>query len=57
MLKSLNDLFAPYTVQVSEVLEIWKYYKHQTNVLPEKPTEVQEIKDMIKQVLQEIKRK
>ncbi|WP_118975755.1 XRE family transcriptional regulator [Taibaiella koreensis] len=57
LLKSLNDLFAPYTVQISEVLEIWKYYKHQTNVLPEKPTEVQEIKVMIDQVLQELKKK
>jgi transcriptional regulator with XRE-family HTH domain len=51
LMESLNDIYPPYTVEAGGVLEIWKYYKHQTNVLPDKETdlrvvlkEVQEIK-------------
>lgn len=43
LLKSLNDLYLAYTVEPGGVLEIWKYYKHQTNVLPEKDTDLKEV--------------
>ena len=47
LLKSLNRNYAPYTVNGNEVLEIWKYYKHQTGTLPQPETELQEIKALI----------
>lgn len=56
LLKSLNDLFRPYTVEVNEVAEIWKYYKHQTDMLPEKQTEVQEIKTLLMQLVNDLKK-
>lgn len=50
LLRSLNKNYAPYTVKSDDVLEIWKYYKHQTGTLPEPPTELDEIKSMIKEL-------
>ena len=47
LLKSLNQNYQPYTVQGSDVLEIWKYYKHQTATLPEAETDLQQLKTMI----------
>lgn len=48
-LRSFNAIYAPYVVAAEDVLEIWKYYKHQTGTLPEK-TELAELKDMIVQL-------
>ncbi|MFI5136878.1 MAG: XRE family transcriptional regulator [Sphingobacteriales bacterium] len=56
LLKSLNDLFRPYTVDSNEVAEIWSYYKHQTHMLPEKPTEIQEIKGLLMQLMGDLKK-
>ncbi len=47
LLKSLNRNYEPYTKSSNDILEIWKYYKHQTGVLPEPETELQEIKALI----------
>ncbi len=47
LLRSLNRNFAPYIVKSEDVLEIWKYYKHQTDTLPEPETDLQEIKALI----------
>ena len=47
LLASLNKHYEPYTVDAGEVLEIWKYYKHQTATLPQAETEMQELKTMI----------
>lgn len=46
-LRSLNRNYAPYTVKSEDVLEIWKYYKHQTGTLPEPETDLQELKSLI----------
>lgn len=44
LLRSLNKKYKAYTVKSNEVLEIWKYYKHQTGTFPEAETDLQEIK-------------
>jgi transcriptional regulator with XRE-family HTH domain len=53
LLESINTLFKPYMVQAEEVREIWKYYEHHTNVLPEPETEMQQLL----RSMEEIKRK
>ncbi len=50
LLKSLNRNYAPYTVDGGEVLELWKYCKHQTGTLPQPETDLQEIKALILEV-------
>ncbi|QNL47844.1 helix-turn-helix domain-containing protein [Olivibacter sp. SDN3] len=47
LLRSFNKNYAPYTVEANEVLEIWRYVKHQTDKLPEPETDLQEIKKML----------
>ena len=47
MLKSLNRNYAPYTVMGEDILEIWKYYKHQTGTLPQPETDLEELKTLI----------
>lgn len=47
LLKSLNPLYEPYQVSSEDVLEIWKYYRHQTATLPSAPTDTQELKILI----------
>lgn len=46
-LKSLNEKYAPYIASADDVLEIWKYYSHHTDKLPEPETDLQEIKSLI----------
>lgn len=57
LLESYNPLYAPYTVAGIEILEIWKYYKHQTSVIPDGNYEVKEIRSLVQEVLQELKKK
>ena len=47
LLRSLNRNYEPYTRQSEDILEIWKYYKHQTGTLPEPETDLQELKTLI----------
>ncbi|AOM80197.1 XRE family transcriptional regulator [Pedobacter steynii] len=47
LLESLNKLFQPYKVPVSEVLEIWQFHSYQSQEIPEQETDLQEIKRMI----------
>jgi transcriptional regulator with XRE-family HTH domain len=47
LLRSLNRNYTPYTVSSEEVLEVWKYLKHQTGTLPQPETDLQELKGMI----------
>ncbi|SDE87086.1 Helix-turn-helix domain-containing protein [Mucilaginibacter pineti] len=54
LLTSLNSLYHPYTVPAEEVIEIWKYYKFQSEILPELPTDFQELKRLILDVKQDI---
>lgn len=57
LLESYNQVYQPYTVEAADVLEVWKYYRHQTNVIPDRPSEIKEIKSLIEEVLQEVKKK
>ena len=47
LLKSLNRNYAPYIVNNEDILEVWKYYKHQTGTLPSAETDLQELKTLI----------
>ncbi|RQO31958.1 DNA-binding protein [Taibaiella sp. KBW10] len=55
LLKSLNKAYEPYTVDSHEVLEVWKYLKHQTGTIPEPETDMQEIKAMLQDLKNELK--
>ena len=50
LLRSLNRNYSPYTVNNDDVLEIWRYYKHQTGTLPQPETDLQELKALILQL-------
>jgi len=47
LLKSTNKAYAPYQVKAEDILEVWEYYKHQTDTLPEPATDIQELKTLI----------
>lgn len=47
LLKSLNSAYKPYQLTSGDVLEIWKYYKHQTGTMPLAETDMQELKSLI----------
>jgi transcriptional regulator with XRE-family HTH domain len=54
LLKSLNADYKPYTVDLEDVLEIWKFYKYQSAELPELPTDLQEVKRLILDMKEEL---
>ena len=47
LLRSLNKAYAPYAVNADDILEIWKYYKHQTSSIPQADTDLQELKHLL----------
>lgn len=50
-LKSLNKAYEPYTVESSEVLEVWQFYSYQTKTFPEPVTEFQDLSGGIQEIL------
>lgn len=50
MMVSTNTAYHPYTVEASEVLEIWQCYKYQTATLPEPPTDLDQVKRLIEKL-------
>lgn len=40
LLESLNSIYAPYTVEVDEVLEVWKFYAYTSKEMPEAVTDL-----------------
>ncbi|WP_288878848.1 hypothetical protein [Pedobacter panaciterrae] len=46
---------APYTVDFSEVLEIWKFYSYQSRQMPEPTSDVQQLKELVTEALSDIK--
>lgn len=50
LLESLNKSYHPYTVAASDVVEIWKFYSYQTRILPEPPTDLDEVKRLIEKL-------
>jgi transcriptional regulator with XRE-family HTH domain len=57
VLKSLNRNYEPYTVNSEDVLEIWKYHKHQTGTLPEAETDLQELKCLLLEIKSDLSNK
>lgn len=57
LLESLNRLYAPYTEPVEKVLEVWQYERYLSKEVPEGPTELGELKDMILDLKKEIRKK
>ena len=54
LLESFNEAYAPYKVNVSEVLELWKYHSYQSKTIPERVSEVQHISIAINQILERL---
>lgn len=50
LLKSLNPVYEPYTVNADEVLEIWKFKKLHVDEIPEPQTGMQEVKRMLQEL-------
>ncbi len=48
LLESLNNNYKPYSVEITEVLEIWQFHSYHTREMPEAPTDLLELKMMIK---------
>lgn len=46
-LESLNKEYKPYEVDLSGVLEIWEFERFISKKIPERPTEIDELKEMI----------
>ncbi len=60
LLSSLNPEYKPYVVEAADVLELWKYYKHQTGTLPQLEAGPQNIAHILRDIqleLLEIKNK
>jgi transcriptional regulator with XRE-family HTH domain len=55
LLKSLNPAYEPYTVPVSEVLEIWQFHSYQTREFPESQTDLQSLTRAVRDVQEELK--
>ena len=55
LLKSLNTAYEPYTVPVSEVLEIWQFHSYQTREFPESQTDLQSLTRAVRDVQEELR--
>eukprot|EP01132_Coremiostelium_polycephalum_P023572 gene23572-28087_t len=54
LMESLNNLYKPYLVPGSEVLELWEYYSYQTREIPQ-AQDMQSIAAIIKDIQADIK--
>lgn len=55
LLESLNPVYKPYTVAVSEVLEVWQFHSYHSRQMPERPTDIKQVKNLVDQILTDIK--
>jgi len=55
LLESLNQDFKPYTVEVSDVLEIWQFHSYQSKQMPEPMAELGMIGNLLKEMREDIK--
>lgn len=56
LLESLNAAEqAPYTVEITDVLEIWKFHSYQSRQIPEPTSDVQQLKDLVTEALADLK--
>jgi len=54
LLESLNKAYAPYSVDVADVLEMWQFKGYHAKELPEAASDLQHIGDGIKQILSQL---
>lgn len=57
LLRSLNKLYEPYMVETREVLEIWQFKLLHLREMPRLPTELEELKIMMKDIMNKINHK
>jgi len=57
LLKSTNELYEPYTVNVSGILEIWQFERYISKEVPQGPTELTELKTMLLDMKKQLKLK
>jgi transcriptional regulator with XRE-family HTH domain len=55
VLQSFNKQYFAYTVQMTDVLEIWEYYSFHSKQLPEPQTDMQQLLKMLQEMQMEIK--
>lgn len=55
LLESLNPEFHPYTVGISDVLEIWQFHSYQSKQMPEPMAELGMIGSLLKEMREDIK--
>ncbi|MCE7042621.1 LexA family transcriptional regulator [Dyadobacter sp. CY312] len=55
VLQSFNKQYFAYTVQITDVLEIWEYYSFHSKQLPEPQTDMQQLLKMLQEMQLEIK--
>lgn len=55
-LKSLNEQYAPYQVNLNEVLEIWAFDRYISRVVPLQRTELDEIKSLLLDMRRDMKK-
>lgn len=55
LLESLNPEFEAYSVAVSDVLEIWQFYSYHSKQMPERLTEIDQLKNIANEILTNVK--
>ncbi|MGF7230597.1 XRE family transcriptional regulator [Arachidicoccus sp.] len=56
ILKSLNPLYKPYIVEGEEILEFWEFKKLHLDRLPEEPTEIHEVRQLLEVMHSDLKK-
>lgn len=56
LLESFNEVYKPYTEKVENVLEIWQFERFVSKDIPERATDLQELKSMILDLKKEMKK-
>jgi hypothetical protein len=55
-LKSLNSMYSPYEVHVSDVLEIWQFVNYISETIPEQEIPLQEMARSLHEIKTELKK-
>ncbi len=56
LLRSLNTVYEPYRVPLSEVVEIWQFVSYETREFPEPQTDLQALTRAVREMQEEIKK-
>lgn len=56
LLRSLNPVYEPYTVHISDILEIWSFWKFQTDTVPDTaPTDMKQVMKVLQDLQKDVK--